>query len=79
MLQPTADADELTTALRHAAALERMQVATFSTEAGSGSALLDQIPMTVRLQRLALRFARQRGQNADLAITGAWAGPDLWP
>ena len=79
VLQPTADADELTTALRHAAALERMQVATFSTEAGRGSPLLDQIPMTVLLQRLALRFARQRGQNADLAITGAWADPDLWP
>ncbi|MCM4076029.1 hypothetical protein [Paractinoplanes hotanensis] len=79
VLQPTADADELTTALRHAAALERIQVATFSTEAGTGSALLDQIPMTVRLQRLALRFARQRGQDADLAITGAWADPDLWP
>lgn len=79
VLQPAADADELTTALRHAAVLERIPVATFSVEATSGSALLDQIPMTVRLQRLALRFARQRGQNADLAITGAWSDPDLWP
>ncbi|MCO8269389.1 hypothetical protein M1L60_02155 [Actinoplanes sp. TRM 88003] len=79
VLQPTADPGELTTALRHAAVLERMQVATFTTEASTGSALLDQIPMTVLLQKLALRFARQRGQNADLAITGAWADPDLWP
>jgi hypothetical protein len=44
-----------------------------------GRGLLDQIPMTVRLQRLALRFARLRGQNADVAITGAWADPELWP
>ncbi|MCY1143297.1 hypothetical protein OWR29_35325 [Actinoplanes sp. Pm04-4] len=79
VLQPTADADELTTAIRHAAVLERLQVATFSTEFTTGSTLLDQIPMTARLQRLALRFARQRAQNADLAITGAWADPDLWP
>ncbi|WP_250034763.1 hypothetical protein [Paractinoplanes maris] len=79
VLQPTADPDELTTALRHAAVLERLQVATLTTAAATGSVLLDQIPMTVQLQRLALRFARQRGQNADLAITGAWADPDLWP
>jgi glucosamine--fructose-6-phosphate aminotransferase (isomerizing) len=79
VLQPAADPDELTTAVRHAAVLERLQVATLSVPARSGSALLDQIPMTVLLQRLALRFARQRGQNADLAITGAWADPDLWP
>ncbi|WP_250006384.1 hypothetical protein [Actinoplanes sp. M2I2] len=79
VLQPGADADELTTALRHAAVLERLQVATLTTRADTGSELLDQIPMTVLLQRLALRFARQRGQNADVAITGAWAGPDLWP
>ncbi|WP_349290880.1 SIS domain-containing protein [Actinoplanes solisilvae] len=79
VLQPTADPDELTTALRHAAVLERMQVATLTAPTSSGSALLDQIPMTVLLQRLALRFARQRGQNADVAITGAWADHDLWP
>ncbi len=79
VLQPSADPDELTTALRHAALLERMQVATLTTDTTTGSLLLDQIPMTVRLQRLALHFARQRGQNADLAITGAWSDPDLWP
>ncbi len=40
--------------------------------------LLAQIPMTVRLQLLALRFARMRGQDADVAITGAWAEPSIW-
>ncbi|MEV4351364.1 SIS domain-containing protein [Actinoplanes sp. NPDC049596] len=44
----------------------------------AGDGLLDQIPMTVRLQLLALRFARQRAQNADIAITGAWADHALW-
>jgi glutamine---fructose-6-phosphate transaminase (isomerizing) len=40
--------------------------------------ILAQIPMTVRLQLLALRFALERNQNPDLVITGAWAGDDLW-
>lgn len=78
VLQP-ANPDELTAALCHAAVLERMQVTTLSSSVTTGSALLDQIPMTVKLQRLALRFAWQRGQNADVAITGAWADPSLWP
>ena len=34
--------------------------------------------MTVRLQLLAERFARLRGQNPDVAITGAWDEPALW-
>ena len=40
--------------------------------------LLAQIPLTVRLQLLALRFATARGQNPDVVITGAWAEPALW-
>src|SRR6266508_2318164 len=40
--------------------------------------LLAQIPLTVRLQILALRFAQARGQNPDRVITGAWDDPDLW-
>ena len=40
--------------------------------------LLAQIPLTVRLQLLALRFALARGQNPDVVITGAWARQDLW-
>ncbi|MBM2614027.1 SIS domain-containing protein [Actinoplanes sp. LDG1-06] len=75
VLQP----DELTRGLAHAARLERMPVATLTSDVRTGSPLLDQIPMTVRLQKLALRFARLRGQNADTAITGAWADPELWP
>jgi glutamine---fructose-6-phosphate transaminase (isomerizing) len=40
--------------------------------------LLAPIPMTVRLQLAAERFARLRGQNPDAAITGAWDEPALW-
>jgi glutamine---fructose-6-phosphate transaminase (isomerizing) len=40
--------------------------------------LLAQIPLTVRLQLLALRFALERGQDPDTVITGNWAEPGLW-
>jgi glutamine---fructose-6-phosphate transaminase (isomerizing) len=36
------------------------------------------LPMTVRLQTLAERFARWRAQDPDVAITGAWAEERLW-
>jgi glucosamine--fructose-6-phosphate aminotransferase (isomerizing) len=39
---------------------------------------LEQIPLTVRLQALALRYALERGQNPDVAIEGPWDDPDLW-
>jgi glucosamine--fructose-6-phosphate aminotransferase (isomerizing) len=66
---------ELTAGLAHAARVSGMGVFVLP---GRGDGLLAQIPMTVRLQLLALRFARQRGQNADVAITGAWADQELW-
>jgi glutamine---fructose-6-phosphate transaminase (isomerizing) len=40
--------------------------------------LLAQIPLTVRLQALALRFALERGTNPDVAIEGPWDDPGLW-
>jgi len=40
--------------------------------------VLQQIPLTVRLQLLALRFSKERGQDPDHAITGSWADTDLW-
>lgn len=39
---------------------------------------LEQIPLTVRLQILALRSSLERGQNPDVAIEGPWDDPDLW-
>jgi glucosamine--fructose-6-phosphate aminotransferase (isomerizing) len=40
--------------------------------------LLAQIPLTVRLQLLALRLAQTRGQDPDRVIVGAWADPAMW-
>ncbi|WP_436527239.1 SIS domain-containing protein [Actinoplanes sp. HUAS TT8] len=77
-LQPSADPDGLTAAVTEAARQEGIHVATL-TEPDTGlPGILAQIPMTVRLQLLALRFARMRGQDADVAITGAWADKPLW-
>jgi glucosamine--fructose-6-phosphate aminotransferase (isomerizing) len=40
--------------------------------------LLAQIPLTVRLQLLALRFATERGRDPDLVIERSWADEGLW-
>ena len=39
---------------------------------------LAQIPLTARLQLLALRFALERGQDPDTVIVGAWNDPATW-
>jgi glucosamine--fructose-6-phosphate aminotransferase (isomerizing) len=85
VLEPAADPDGLTAALGSAADAERVPVAALaaadvpgSTESGRLPPLLAQIPMTVRLQLLADRFARLRRQDPDVAITGAWDAPALW-
>jgi glucosamine--fructose-6-phosphate aminotransferase (isomerizing) len=78
VLQPQDDPDGLTAAIADAARREKIPLAIFSETSGAGGALLGQIPMTVRLQRLALRFAVQRGQDPDVAITGAWGESALW-
>jgi glucosamine--fructose-6-phosphate aminotransferase (isomerizing) len=40
--------------------------------------LLAQLPLTVRLQLLALRYATERGTNPDVAIEPPWDDEDLW-
>ena len=40
--------------------------------------VLAQIPLTVRLQLLALRIAAERSQDPDVVITGPWADGSLW-
>ena len=47
-------------------------------EPASLPALLAQIPLTVRLQLLALRFAATRNQDPDKVITGRWDDQQLW-
>jgi glucosamine--fructose-6-phosphate aminotransferase (isomerizing) len=79
VLQPDADDEGLTAALADAARRENIPVVTLCDQLPATiGEILAQIPMTVRLQLLALRLATHRGQNADVAITGAWAEPDLW-
>ena len=85
VLEPAADPDGLTAALGAAAEAERVPVAVLGgadvpggTDSGPLPPLLAQIPMTVRLQLLAERFARLRRQDPDVAITGEWDAPALW-
>jgi glutamine---fructose-6-phosphate transaminase (isomerizing) len=47
-------------------------------EPGDLPSPLEQIPLTVRLQALALRYALERGQNPDVAIEGPWDDAELW-
>jgi glutamine---fructose-6-phosphate transaminase (isomerizing) len=77
-LQPGADPDGLTAMLTDAGASSAMEVHTFAEDSSSGSVLLAQIPMTVRLQILAASLAEQRGEDPDHAITGAWNDTELW-
>lgn len=79
LLEPGADPDGLTGALGAAARAEGIPVSVLETAAGERlPPLLAQIPMTARLQLLAERFARLRGQDPDAAIVGAWDEPALW-
>ena len=82
VLEPAADPDGLTAALGAAAQAERVPVAVLAAadvpgavDSGPLPPLLAQIPMTVRLQLLAERFARLRRQDPDVAITGEWDAP----
>jgi glutamine---fructose-6-phosphate transaminase (isomerizing) len=79
LLEPGADPDGLTGALGTAARAEGIPVCALEAAGGEGlPPLLAQIPMTVRLQLLAERFARLRRQDPDVAIVGAWDQPALW-
>jgi glucosamine--fructose-6-phosphate aminotransferase (isomerizing) len=48
------------------------------TEPSDLPTLLAQIPLTIRLQLLALRYATERGFDPDLVIDGPWADETLW-
>jgi glucosamine--fructose-6-phosphate aminotransferase (isomerizing) len=77
LLEPGADPDGLTGAVGDAARSEGIPVTVLEAAPGLPP-LLAQIPMTVRLQLTAERFARLRHQNPDAAIVGAWDGTELW-
>ncbi|HZD78433.1 MAG TPA: SIS domain-containing protein [Actinomycetota bacterium] len=71
------DTHGLVRAVGAAAAAEGVPV-TSLVETASLPPLLAQIPLTVRLQLLALRQAEERGMDPDEVITGAWADEELW-
>jgi glucosamine--fructose-6-phosphate aminotransferase (isomerizing) len=72
------DSDGLTAGVAAAARAEGIPVTSIAENADGLPPLLAQIPLTVRLQLLALRFALERRQDPDLVITGRWAADDLW-
>lgn len=77
LLRSGEDADGLLNAVGKAAKAEGVPTTTVVEDAPLHP-LLAQIPLTARLQLLALRLSRERGHDADVAITGAWAEDDLW-
>ncbi|MER6096766.1 SIS domain-containing protein [Streptomyces sp. NPDC001728] len=78
LLEPAADPDGLVAALGAAAQREGIAVSTLEAPENGLPPVLAQLPMTVRLQLLAARFADVRRQNPDVAIVGAWAEQELW-
>lgn len=77
VLAPPADPHGLLEGVARAASAEGIPVSRVE-EPADLPPLLAQIPLTVRLQLLALRFAVERGQDPDTVIVGAWADPELW-
>ena len=71
------DPSGLVDALARAAQAEGVPT-TRLVESSDLPPLLAQIPLTVRLQLLALGIAGFRGQDPDRVIVGAWADPALW-
>jgi glutamine---fructose-6-phosphate transaminase (isomerizing) len=72
-----ADEDGLLTGLGEAAEAEGVAVGRIGG-GEPGDELIAQIPLTVRLQLLALRRAEAAGHDPDTVITGAWAADALW-
>jgi glucosamine--fructose-6-phosphate aminotransferase (isomerizing) len=69
--------ESLVAGVGQAAAAEGLPHTSLGEPSGL-SALLAQIPLTVRLQMLALRFAREGGHDPDRVIVGRWADEQLW-
>ena len=77
LLQPAADPDGLTQLIGDAAAETGVDVVTVD-EPAPLDPLLQQIPLTIRLQRLAAIWADERGEDPDHAIVGPWSDDRLW-
>jgi glucosamine--fructose-6-phosphate aminotransferase (isomerizing) len=77
LVDPEADEDGLTAGVGKAAAAAGVDVHAVYEAAGMHP-VLAQIPLTIRLQKLASRLADERGTNPDSVITGPWRDDDLW-
>lgn len=77
LVAPSLDPDGLVDALGRAAREGGADLTTVDEPSGLHP-FLAQIPLTVRLQRLALGLADRRGPNPDQVIVGPWARDDLW-
>ncbi|MBI3648544.1 MAG: SIS domain-containing protein [Actinobacteria bacterium] len=73
----TPDEDGFVEALARAAEAEGIGVSRLA-EPAPLPVLLAQIPLTVRLQLLALRIATSRSEDPDKVIVGHWDDPGLW-
>jgi glutamine---fructose-6-phosphate transaminase (isomerizing) len=73
----TPDEDGLVGGIASAAEAEGVPVTKIG-EPAPLPLLLAQIPLAVRFQMLALRFALTRGQDPDKVIVGAWDDQRLW-
>jgi glutamine---fructose-6-phosphate transaminase (isomerizing) len=71
------DEDGLVAGISAAAEMEGIGVTRLYEPAVLPS-ILAQIPLTVRFQVLAERFAAERGENPDTVIVGAWDSKELW-
>jgi len=71
------DTQGLTAGVEEAARRAGVRVTRVAEPSGLPT-LLAQIPLTVRLQILALRYATERGTDPDLAIVSPWDDADLW-
>jgi glucosamine--fructose-6-phosphate aminotransferase (isomerizing) len=77
LLAPPCDPDGFVAAIGRAAEGAGVPL-TIIEEPDGLPPLVAQIPLTVRLQRIALRMAEERGQDPDTVITGAWDDRVLW-
>jgi glucosamine--fructose-6-phosphate aminotransferase (isomerizing) len=71
------DPSGLVEAIAGAADSEHVNVTRLREPADLPQALA-QLPLTARLQLLALRFALERSQDPDTVIVGAWNDPSTW-
>jgi len=76
-LDPAGDPSGLTSSLADAAEREGIPIARLDPPPDLHP-LLAQLPLTVRLQSLASRWADRQGIDPDRVILGAWADRSLW-